>query len=86
MVNSIVHFVFLYTALECIPAIDNIESNMTREIILFINQNDANSKFAYIFSSELNTLRQRQYGCNFADIFLNENVRFWIKISLKFVP
>ena len=38
-----------------------------------------------------NTLRPRQHGCHFADgvlkcIFLNENVRIAIKISLKFVP
>ena len=40
---------------------------------------------------KLNTLRPRQNGCRFADetfkrIFLNENVRISIKISLKFVP
>ena len=40
---------------------------------------------------DFNTLRPRQNGCRFADdtfkrIFLNENVRIWIKISLKFVP
>ena len=39
----------------------------------------------------INTLRPRQNGCHFADdrfksIFLNENVRISIKISLKFVP
>ena len=39
----------------------------------------------------LNTLRPRQNGRRFADdtfkcIFLNENVRILIKISLKFVP
>ena len=39
----------------------------------------------------LNTLRPRQYGHRFADdtfmrIFLNENVRISIKVSLKFVP
>ena len=37
-----------------------------------------------------NTLRPRQNGCHFPDIFkwifLNENVCFTIKISLKFVP
>ena len=38
-----------------------------------------------------NTLRPRQNGCRFADdtfkrIFLNENVRISIEISLKFVP
>ena len=38
-----------------------------------------------------NTLRPRQNGCRFTDntfkcIFLNENVRISIKISLKFVP
>ena len=37
------------------------------------------------------TLRPRQNGCHFADnifkcIFLNENIRISIKISLKFVP
>ena len=41
--------------------------------------------------SRLNTLRPRQNGRRFADdtfkrIFLNENVRISIKISLKFVP
>ena len=42
-------------------------------------------------ASALNTLRPRQNGRLFADdtfnrIFLNENVRISIKISLKFVP
>ena len=42
-------------------------------------------------SYNLNTLRPRQDGRHFADdtfklIFLNENVRISIKISLKFVP
>ena len=42
-------------------------------------------------SQYLNTLRPRQNGGRFADdtfkcIFLNENVRISIKISLKFVP
>ena len=41
--------------------------------------------------SLVNTLRPRQNGRRFADdtfkhIFLNENVRISIKISLKFVP
>ena len=44
----------------------------------------------YCHSSSLNTLRPRQNGCHFADIFkcifLNENVLIAIKISLKFVP
>ena len=40
---------------------------------------------------DINTLRPRQNGRRFADdaficIFLNENVRISIKISLKFVP
>ena len=38
----------------------------------------------------VNTLRPRQNGRRFADtfkrIFLNENVRISIKISLKFIP
>ena len=42
-------------------------------------------------TKHFNTLRPRQNGCLFADdtfkrIFLNENVRISIKISLKFVP
>ena len=47
----------------------------------------------HLFSTKplLNTLRPRQNGCLFADdtfkrIFLNENIRISIKISLKFVP
>ena len=41
--------------------------------------------------SEFNTLRPRQHGRHFPDdifkcIFLNENLRILIKISLKFVP
>ena len=43
------------------------------------------------YQSLINTLRPRQNGRRFADdtfkrIFLNENVRISIKISLKFVP
>ena len=38
----------------------------------------------------VNTLRPRQNGRHFADIFecifLNENIWIWIKISPKFVP
>ena len=46
--------------------------------------------FTYI-TDILNTLRPRQNGRHFADdtfkrIFMNENVRISIKISLKFVP
>ena len=46
----------------------------------------------YSAAEELNnTLRTRQNGRRFADdtfkrIFLNENIRIWISISLKFVP
>ena len=43
------------------------------------------------WSKKINTLRPRQNGRHFADdtfklIFVNENVRISIKISLKFVP
>ena len=46
---------------------------------------------AFIHLAWFNTLRPRQNGRRFADdtfkcIFLNENVRISIKISLKFVP
>ena len=45
----------------------------------------------YVISQSINTLRPRQNGRLFADdtfkpIFLNENIRISIKISLKFVP
>ena len=45
----------------------------------------------YAQNRHLNTLRSRQNGCHFPDdifkcIFLNENVRISIKISLKLVP
>ena len=44
-----------------------------------------------MYKSCFNTLRSRQNGRHFADdtfkrIFLNENVRILLKISLKFVP
>ena len=40
---------------------------------------------------QVNTLRPRQIGRHFTDdffkcIFLNENIRIMIKISLKFIP
>ena len=45
----------------------------------------------HVWADKINTLRPRQNGRHFADdtfkrIFLNENVRISIKISLKFVP
>ena len=67
-----------------------------------INQNPIKCYFIVVSSSpahaftgkrrhSINTLRPRQNGRHFADvtfkrIFLNENVRILIKISLKFVP
>ena len=47
--------------------------------------------YQVISSRDINTLRPRQNGHHFADdtfkrIFLNENVRISIEISLKFVP
>ena len=67
---------FIATAEYCIPHI-NFPSAKTRTF----QENDLN----------INTLRPRQNGRRFADdtfkrIFLNENVRILIKISLKFVP
>ena len=48
-------------------------------------------QYHQVTASHINTLRPRQNGRHFADyifkwIFLNENVRISIKISLKFVP
>ena len=45
----------------------------------------------YIYSYHFNTLRPRQNGRHFADanfkrIFVNEDVRIFIEISLKFIP
>ena len=45
----------------------------------------------FMNQGHINTLRPRQNGCHFADdvfkcIFLNEDIRIALKISLKFVP
>ena len=61
----------------------------------YLNWNGSQSSDAYVrhtaTCTALNTLRPIQNGRHFADdtfkrIFLNENVRISIKISLKFVP
>ena len=61
----------------------------------WLHYNGTSLKYPRIFGSDtelgLNTLRPRQNGRRFADdtlkrIFMNENVRISIKISLKFVP
>ena len=49
------------------------------------------SRLVSLYEQGLNSLRPRQNGRHFADdtfkrIFLKENVRISIKISLKFVP
>ena len=49
------------------------------------------SSYVFLALYVLNSLRLRQNGCHFPDnifkcIFLNENVRILIKISLKFIP
>ena len=54
-------------------------------------RNPTNPKGSFYILKTLNTLRPRQNGRHFADdifkcIFLNENARISIKISLKFVP
>ena len=51
----------------------------------------ASYPFECVTWRQINTLRPRQNGRRFADdtfkcIFLNENVRIFIEISLKFVP
>ena len=53
--------------------------------------NDIVNRHVPVKSKFVNTWRPRQYGRRFPDdtfkrIFLNENVRILIKISLKFVP
>ena len=69
-----------------------------RFILWLIIKNNVISRFCSSYTSpwttddgDINTLRPRQNGRHFADdsfkcIFLNENVWFSIKISLKFVP
>ena len=70
---------------------------MTNAELIKTNSNQLSSDFMVKMSPKLssflgiNTLRPRQNGRRFADdtfkrIFLNENVRILIKISLKFVP
>ena len=51
---------------------------------------DSSNGLSPVQRQAINTLRPRQNGRHFADdtfkrIFLKENVRIWIKISLKFV-
>ena len=62
----------------CVPQLKSRFVTLLRQIYL------------YAFPA-INTLRPRQNGRRFADdtfkcIFLNENVRISIKISLKFIP
>ena len=63
--------------------------NLERLVFIFVNLNKLlNKQSNYMW---FNTLRPRQNCRRFADdtfkrIFLNENVRISIKISLKFVP
>ena len=63
-------------------------------VSLFVDNSkpiDACNVIRLLFDYSVSTLRSRQNGRRFADdtfkrIFLNENIRISIKISLKFVP
>ena len=75
---------------------NKLQQNFNQNTKLFILENASENivcEMAAISSRGrwVNTLRPRQNGRRFADdtfkrIFLNENVRISIKISLKFVP
>ena len=63
-----------------------IHQTMTVYSFKFFNKNEK-----FCCTIKINTLRPRQDGCHLPDdifkcIFLNENVRILIKISLKFAP
>ena len=66
-------------------------SNKPKKLIPWIQRQCFEFKHADFERTSVNTLRPRQNGRRFTDdtfkcIFLNENVRISIKISLKFVP
>ena len=76
--------------LQCFPFIVPLWGNPP-VTVPFPSHMASNTYFGDVFDVGLNTLRPRQNGRRFADdtfkrIFLNENVRISIKISLKFVP
>ena len=71
-----------------------IRCDLHLEEMIMISVSDHTSLYLllnHLYKTHLNTLRPRQNGRCFADdtfkrIFLNENVRISIKISVKFVP
>ena len=70
---------------------DNVLAPIRRQDIMWMNSNIVHRRLYASLSLNVNTLRPGQNGRRFADdtlecIFLNENIRISIKISLKFVP
>ena len=75
---------------------DNVELKCMISNLIYFNLwscRSQHTQHVFLFSCffYVNTLRPRQYGRHFADdtfkrIFVNENVRISIKISLRFVP
>ena len=72
--------------------LENFTNIFTKDILwLARNRKIYGFYYATQYDPQFNTLRPRQNGRHFADdtfkrIFLNENVRISIKISLRFVP
>ena len=75
--------------------LDGEITRICEELIISYARGSSAKPYRYLHMIEIctyfNTLRPKQNGRHFADdifkcIFLNENVRILIKISLKFVP
>ena len=84
--SSELYFTFFYTS--CAETSTKLMGGMISSFIIVCADM---ASICFTFNRSLNTLRSRQNVRRFADdtikcIFLNENVRISIKISLKFVP
>ena len=72
--------------LETVLSLQHVQGHFLKSLL-----NQAQHSILSVAMKSINTLRPRQNGRRFTDdtfkrIFLNENVRISIKISLKFVP
>ena len=72
------------------PASSRARASLIFTSVCFTSNPEVNPK-AYMSSGNINTLKPRQNDRHFADdtfkpVFVNENIRISIKISLKFVP
>ena len=72
-------------------AMEISQNPVALQVLIVLGHQEAHGILDEWLWSSFNSLRPRHNGCLFADdtfkrIFLNENVRISIKISLKFLP